>query len=371
MATRSPESGSLCRGLASSSWPSQDNAGRGACFAMAERNRYWLGPMIEILQANEAGVLRAATHLREGRLVAFGTETVYGLGGDATNAGAVAAIFQAKGRPRFNPLICHFPSAETAFACVVADQRARRVAELFWPGPLTLVLPRQPDCPVALLTGAGLSTLAVRVPDHPVALSLLQRAGRPIAAPSANRSGQVSPTSARHVLDGLNGRIDAVLDSGPCAVGVESSVLDLTGPDPVLLRPGGIAVEELETCLGPIQRGTPLAVTHGSEGLRSPGLMVSHYAPGLPVRLDAEEVAADEALLAFGPPLPGALCQFQLSSSSDTIEAAARLFEGLRWLDIEGARLGAKNIAVMPIPNGGLGAAVNDRLLRAAAPRCG
>ena len=211
--------------------------------------------MTQILRADKAGVTQAAALLREGALVAFGTETVYGLGGDATNAEAVAAIFHAKGRPRFNPLICHYPSADRAFRDVVANPLALRVAAAFWPGPLTLVLPRRPDCPVALLTGAGLDTLAVRVPGHPAAMALLLAAARPIAAPSANRSGQVSPTSVRHVLDGLDGRIAAVLDSGPCRVGVESTVLDLSGPVPVLLRPGGVSVEDLEACVGPIRRG--------------------------------------------------------------------------------------------------------------------
>jgi L-threonylcarbamoyladenylate synthase len=325
--------------------------------------------MTQILRADKAGVTQAAALLRGGALVAFGTETVYGLGGDAMNAEAVAAIFDAKGRPRFNPLICHYPSAESAFHHVVADERARRVAAAFWPGPLTLVLPRQSDCPVALLTGAGLDTLAVRVPRHPVAMALLREAGRPIAAPSANRSGQVSPTSAQHVMDGLNGRIGAVLDSGRCAVGVESTVLDLSGPAPVLLRPGGVIAEALEDCLGPIRRGGRSAP--GDAALRSPGMMMSHYAPDLPVRLDAVAVAGDEALLAFGPPLAGALCSFQLSRSGDTVEAAARLFEGLRWLDAEGARRGARGIAVMRIPATGLGLAINDRLSRASAPRGG
>jgi L-threonylcarbamoyladenylate synthase len=325
--------------------------------------------MIQILRADKAGVTQAAALLRQGALVAFGTETVYGLGGDATNAEAVAAIFHAKGRPRFNPLICHYPSADRAFFDVVANPRAQRIAEAFWPGPLTLVLPRRSDCPVALLTGAGLDTLAVRVPGHKTALALLLAAARPIAAPSANRSGQVSPTSVRHVLDGLDGRIAAVLDSGRCRVGIESTVLDLSGPVPILLRPGGVSVEDLEACVGPIQRGIPDAVP--LEALRSPGLMLSHYAPDLPVRLNAETVANDEALLAFGPPLPGARCQFQLSPSGDTIEAAAHLFEGLRWLDAEGARLGAERIAVMPVPDTGLGLAINDRLHRAAAPRGG
>jgi L-threonylcarbamoyladenylate synthase len=330
--------------------------------------------MTQILPADKEGVAQASALLRAGELVAFGTETVYGLGGDATNADAVAAIFQAKGRPRFNPLICHYASAERAFRDVVADERALRVAAAFWPGPLTLVLQRRADCPVALLTGAGLDTLAVRVPRHPAAASLLRATGRPIAAPSANRSGQVSPTSALHVIDGLAGRIAAVLDCGTCEVGIESTVLDLSGTEPVLLRPGGVSVEDLEACLGPLQRGGPQEAASNpaiGPGLRSPGLMVSHYAPDLPVRLNALAVADDEALLAFGPPLPGGRCRFQLSVSGDTVEAAARLFEGLRRLDAQGARFGAKGIAVMPIPNAGLGLAINDRLRRAAAPRGG
>jgi L-threonylcarbamoyladenylate synthase len=326
----------------------------------------WRRVMTYILQADREGIARAVDRLRAGKLVAFGTETVYGLGADATNPEAVAAIFEAKGRPRLNPLICHYPSAAIAFRHVIADERARMLGHAFWPGPLTLVLPRQPDCPVALLAGAGLDTLAVRVPGHAVAMSLLRRVDRPIAAPSANRSGQVSPTCVRHVLDELAGRIDAVLDSGPCKVGIESTVLDLSGPDPVLLRPGGVTVEDLVERIGPIRRVTP----HTGE-LRSPGLMASHYAPALPVRLDAASVADDEALLAFGPPLPGARCQFQLSASGSSTEAAARLFEGLRWLDTDGMRSGATGIAVMPIPEGGLGAAINDRLRRAAAPRGG
>jgi L-threonylcarbamoyladenylate synthase len=321
--------------------------------------------MTQILRADKTGVTQAAALLRQGALVAFGTETVYGLGGDATNAEAVAAIFAAKGRPMFNPLICHYPSADRAFRDVVANSRALRVAEAFWPGPLTLVLPRRQDCPVALLTGAGLDTLAVRVPGHKTALALLQAVARPIAAPSANRSGQVSPTSVQHVLDGLEGRIAAVLDSGPCRVGVESTVLDLSGPVPVLLRPGGVSVEDLESCIGPIQRGGP------DGALRSPGMLASHYAPNLAVRLNAETVAEDEALLAFGGALPSARCVFQLSSSGDTTEAATHLFEGLRWLDAEGTRFGATGIAVMPVPDSGLGLAINDRLRRAAAPRGG
>ena len=316
-----------------------------------------------------AGLDRAAALLRDGALVAFPTETVYGLGADARNARAVAGIFEAKGRPHFNPLICHYPEAEAAFAEVRADSRARRLAARFWPGPLTLVLPRRPECRVDLLAGAGLDTLAVRVPAHPTALALLRAAGVPVAAPSANRSGQVSPTTAGHVLAGLGGRIAAVLDDGPCAVGVESTVLDLTGAGPVLLRPGGVPVEAIEAELGPVGRTLPLAAAAATASLRSPGMLLSHYAPGLPVRLDAASVAADEALLAFGPPLPGAAASWNLSEAGDLREAAARLFAGLRWLDEAGTARGCRGIAAMPVPETGLGAAINDRLARAAAPR--
>jgi L-threonylcarbamoyladenylate synthase len=322
----------------------------------------------ERLPADAAGIARAAALLRAGRLVAFGTETVYGLGADATDAAAVAAVFAAKGRPRFNPLICHFPDAAAAFADVAANDAARRLADRFWPGPLTLVLPRRAASRVAPLTGAGLDTLAVRVPAHPVAQALLRAVGRPVAAPSANPSGRISPTMAAHVLEGLEGRIDAVLDSGPCAVGVESTVLDLTGPRPVLLRPGGVPRETIEALLGPLGAGRT-ADGEATGGLRSPGLLASHYAPALPLRLDARAVAADEALLAFGPALPGAAEMFQLSASGDTTEAAANLFAGLRALDAAGARRGLRGIAAMPVPEIGLGRAINDRLRRAAAPR--
>lgn len=325
--------------------------------------------MTETLPPDPAGIARAAALLRQGALVAFGTETVYGLGADATNAQAVAGVFAAKGRPHFNPLICHYPDAAAAFADVQDDPLARRLAKAFWPGPLTLVLPRRVTCNVALLAGAGLDTLAVRVPAHPVAQTLLREVGRPVAAPSANRSGQVSPTTAEHVLDGLAGRIAAVLDSGPSAVGVESSVLDLTGPRPFLLRPGGAPREAIEAVAGPVQVGLTPQATQASRTLRSPGLLVSHYAPALPVRLAAVSVGADEALLAFGPPLPGAGAVFQLSAASDLTQAAANLFAGLRALDAAGARLGLSGIAAMPVPDAGLGLAINDRLQRAAAPR--
>ena len=314
-------------------------------------------------------VAEAARLLRAGELVAFPTETVYGLGADARNGRAVAAVFEAKGRPHFNPLICHFPDAEAAFAEVLADDRARALAAAFWPGPLTLVLPRRAECRIDLLAGAGLDTVAVRVPAHPLALELLRAATIPVAGPSANRSGAVSPTTADHVLEGLSGRIAAVLDGGACDVGVESTVLDLAMGGAALLRPGGVPVEAIEAVIGPVSRPLPISAAEKTRTLRSPGMMLSHYAPALPVRLKAADVAAHEALLAFGPPLPGAGLVWQLSEGRDLREAAARLFAGLRWLDAEGAKLGLTRIAAMPIPEAGLGAAINDRLARAAAPR--
>jgi L-threonylcarbamoyladenylate synthase len=322
--------------------------------------------MTELLQADPTGIARAAALLRAGELVAFGTETVYGLGADATDDRAVASIYAAKERPRFNPLICHYANAAAAFADVVENARAHRLAGAFWPGPLSLVLPRRRGCPVSLLVSAGLDTLAVRVPAQDAALALLRGMGRPVAAPSANRSGQVSPTTARHVMDGLPGRIAAVLDSGPCPVGVESTVLDLSAAEPVLLRPGGATIEAIEAVIGPVRHGGP---AQALAALRSPGLLASHYAPKLPVRLDAVDVRRNEALLAFGPPLPGAGAVFELSDSADLIEAAARLFAGLRKLDEDAATLGLERIAVMPVPEEGIGRAINDRLRRAAAPR--
>jgi L-threonylcarbamoyladenylate synthase len=321
----------------------------------------------ETLRPDAAGLARAADLLRGGGLVAFATETVYGLGADATDGRAVAAIFAAKGRPRFNPLICHYPDAGAAFADVEATPAACLLAGAFWPGPLTLVLRRRANSPVASLVSAGLDTLAVRVPAHADAQALLHAVGRPVAAPSANRSGEVSPTCAAHVLAGLSGRIDAVLDSGACPVGVESTVLDLTGPRPVLLRPGGVTREAMAALLGAVERAGPPA--EGAGALPSPGLLASHYAPALPVRLAAREVAADEALLAFGPAPGGAGAEFQLSRSGDLAEAAANLFAGLRALDEAGRRRGLRGIAVMPVPERGLGLAINDRLQRAAAPR--
>ncbi len=308
---------------------------------------------------------RAAALIKSGKLVAFPTETVYGLGGDATSNYAVANIFAAKGRPLFNPLIIHVGEIAQALEFVVMDNRAKRLAEAFWPGPLTLVLPRQADCPISLLCSAGLDTLAIRVPRHPAALALLAASGRPIAAPSANRAGRVSPTTPAHVREELEGRIDMILDGGPCSVGVESTVLDLTGPQPVLLRPGGLARESIEALIGPII--TPSTDAATSEAPRpSPGLLSSHYAPRVPVRLDAQEPSGGEAFLGFGPPAPGVRApDIQLSPRGDTTEAASNLFASLRALD----RPPFSGIAVMPIPDAGLGAAINDRLRRAAAPR--
>jgi L-threonylcarbamoyladenylate synthase len=308
--------------------------------------------MTELFQPDQ--IARAAELLRAGALVAFPTETVYGLGGDATNDRAVAAIFAAKERPKFNPLIAHVADADAARALVKFDVRAEMLATTFWPGPLTLALPRRADCPVSLLAGAGLDSLAVRVPAHPIARELLRAVGRPIAAPSANRSGRISPTTAAHVLAELDGRIAAVLDGGPCKVGIESSVLDLTGAAPRLLRPGGVTAEQLAAIVGPL--AAPTEAT-----LRSPGMLAQHYAPTLPLRFDATGFEPGEALLGFGPNASGAT--LNLSPTGDLVEAAAHLFAYLRALD----RPEFSGIAAMPIPEHGLGAAINDRLRRAAA----
>lgn len=307
---------------------------------------------------------KAAALLKAGQLVAFGTETVYGLGADATNAAAVARIYEAKGRPSFNPLICHYASADAAFAHVIPNEAALRLAALFWPGPLTLVLPRQADCPVSYLAGAGLPTLAVRVPAPPLVRALLEQVGRPVAAPSANRSGCISPTSAAHVLADLDGRIDAILALGQCTVGLESTVLDLSGDRPRLLRPGGLATDMIEAEIGLLTT----AQTPGSAPA-SPGMLASHYAPSVRVRLNTTMPRPNEAFLAFGPIPPVSTIHFQLSEKQDLVEAASNLFEGLHWLDAQAKHNGQNAIAVAPVPMVGLGVAINDRLSRAAAPR--
>ncbi len=313
-----------------------------------------------ILSPDEAAVARAAAALRRGLLVGLPTETVYGLAGDATSDRAVAAIFAAKDRPQFNPLIVHVARLAAAERLVVFDARAHHLADAFWPGPLTLVLPRRADCGVSLLCSAGLDTLAVRMPAHEVARAVIRAAGLPLAAPSANPSGRLSPTTAAHVAEGLGGRVALVLDGGPCPVGVESTVVDLTGPKPVLLRPGGVAEEKIARLIGPLAR------PGGHGPLKSPGMLESHYAPHLPLRLDAAAVAPDEALLAFGPGAPtGAKATLNLSATGDVEEAAAHLFDYLRRLDASGARA----IAATAVPEHGLGRAINDRLRRAAAPR--
>ena len=332
---------------------------------MPHANRVCPLRMTQLLSPDAVGIAHAAALLREGALVSFGTETVYGLGADATNDGAVAAIFTAKERPRFNPLICHYADEDAALRDVVANDHVRRLAVAFWPGPLTLVLTRRPDCAISRLASGGLDTLAVRVPKHCVARALLREAGVPIAAPSANRSGRVSPTTAQHVLQELSGRIAAVLDSGPCTVGVESTVLYVSSPMPVLLRPGGVTTEAIEDVIGKVESAMPPS----SEPLRSPGMLALHYAPRTHLRCCAASVTPNEALLAFGAPLPGAGVVFNLSEESDLAEAASRLFTGLRKLDEAAEALRLERIAVMPVPDRGLGRAINDRLRRAAAPR--
>ncbi|HYC65037.1 MAG TPA: L-threonylcarbamoyladenylate synthase [Reyranellaceae bacterium] len=304
----------------------------------------------------------AARLIREGELVAFPTETVYGLGGDATNERAVAKIFEAKGRPQFNPLISHVLDAGEARRLVRWNQLADKLVESFWPGPLTLVLPRAKDSAISLLATAGLDSVAVRSPAHFMARDLIRAAGRPIAAPSANPSGAISPTRAEHVAEALGDRVKMILDGGPCTVGLESTVLDLSTSRPVLLRPGGATREAIEAVIGPVALSE--AVPTGDAARKSPGQLESHYAPARPVRLDAKAAAPDEALLAFGAnPPAGARQTLNLSPTGDLTEAAANLFAHLRALD----RPENRRIAVMAVPDKGLGLAINDRLRRAAA----
>ncbi len=324
--------------------------------------------MSQILDINDRrsrakGLAVAAEALAAGELVGIPTETVYGLAADATNGVAVARIFAAKGRPRFNPLIVHVVSLSDAEEIAVFSADARRLAEAFWPGPLTFVLPKRETSSIAELVTAGLDTIAIRVPDHPVALDLIKALGRPIAAPSANRSGHVSPTMAAHVAADLGDAVACILDGGPCRVGLESTIVGLFGGDAVLLRPGGIKREAIEAVLG-----RRLATADDIEAVRAPGMLASHYAPKSDVRLNIVEVRAGESLLAFGADLPKnankAVATINLSRSGSLIEAAANLFSALRALDVTAA-----TIAVMPIPETGIGEAINDRLRRAAAPR--
>jgi L-threonylcarbamoyladenylate synthase len=312
----------------------------------------------------EAGIAAAAAALADGALVGLPTETVYGLAADARSDKAVAAIFAAKGRPRFNPLIVHVPSRDAAERIAIMPSSARRLAEAFWPGPLTLVLPRRTDSGISDLATAGLDTVAIRVPAHAIAQAVLKAAGMPLAAPSANRSGHVSPTTAAHVAADLGDSVAVILDAGPTGIGLESTVIGFDGDRAVLLRPGGLPRPEIERVLG-----APLLVPeHDPDRPASPGMLVKHYAPAARLRLDVGDVRPGEALLAFGTALPpgadNAIAVFNLSPSGDLTEAAANLFAALRALDQE-----AERIAVMPIPDHGLGEAINDRLRRAAEGR--
>lgn len=311
-----------------------------------------------VLSTSSADIEIAAKLLRDGKLVAFPTETVYGLGADACSGSAVARIFQAKGRPSFNPLIAHVPNLSVARAFALFHDDALRLATAFWPGPLTLVLPVRRGTNLSPLTTAGHDTVGVRVPEHPVAHKLLTAFGGPIAAPSANPSGRISPTTANHVLAGLRGKIDAVVDGGPCEVGLESTIVGFDG-SPTLLRPGGLPVEDIEACLG---RDLKKNITFNDVSPNAPGQLTSHYAPNANVRLNANQKLPGEHLLGFGRVENADL---NLSPAGDLVEAAANLFVDLHRLD----RWGATSIAVSPIPEKGLGRAINDRLRRAAAPR--
>lgn len=309
----------------------------------------------KILQPDREGIAEAASRLKSGELVSFPTETVYGLGADATNDRAVAAIFDAKKRPSFNPLIAHVPSVEAARQLTQWSDVAEKVAQRFWPGPLTLVLPLADGHGLSSLVTAELPTVAVRLPAHPIAQALLQAVGRPIAAPSANPSGKISPTTVEHVMAGLNGRVSVVLDGGACPVGLESTILGLAG-EPALLRAGGVPAEQLEDFLG-----LKLRTMAPGETISAPGQLASHYAPGAQVRLGATSAEPGEALLGFGK----MACTLNLSENGDLVEAAANLFRHLHSLDA----MNPVGIAVAPIPDVGLGRAINDRLSRAAAPR--
>ena len=316
-------------------------------------------------QERSARIAEAAGHLAAVRLVVVPTETVYGLAADATNGEAVARIYEAKGRPSFNPLISHVASRAMADSQGLFNENATKLAEAFWPGPLTLVLPKRPGSVISDLATAGLDTLALRWPENPVTCAVIAKLGRPIAAPSANRSGRISPTTADAAIGDLGDAVAMVIDAGPCRIGLESTIVACVGDAPALLRPGGVPTEQIETLIG-----RPLVRHAGNINKpAAPGMLESHYAPHAVVRLNAREVAPDEALLAFGPFLPAgaesAKAVLNLSEAGDPVEAAANLFTWLRRLDASGAG----TIAVAPVPETGLGEAINDRLRRAAAPR--
>ncbi len=316
---------------------------------------------MSVVPANDRTIALAARALRGGGLVAFPTETVYGLGADATNGEAVASIFEMKGRPQFNPLIVHVSRFRAAQTLADFSLEAQYLAREFWPGALTLVLPLLPHSPIADLVTACLDTIALRSPAHPVAQALLEEAGVPVAAPSANLSGHVSPTTAEHVADDLGNGPDFILDAGTTALGLESTIVDVTGARPRLLRPGAVPTGEIEEVVG-----KPLVPAVTSARPNAPGQLESHYAPRAPVRLDATEVGPGEVLLAFGGNAPKTDAPvINLSPNGDLRQAAARLFSALRELDA----LDPRAIAAMTIPDQGLGEAINDRLRRAAAPR--
>ena len=320
------------------------------------------------LASDASGFARAGDLLRAGGLVAFPTETVYGLGADATDGLAVAGIYAAKGRPSFNPLIVHVAALEQALTLADFNADALRLAKAFWPGPLTIVVPRRADCPVSELALAGLDSIALRIPSAPEALALLKAAGKPIAAPSANRSGRVSPTTPDHVLEDLDGLIDAVVMGPSAEVGVESTIVSCLVHPPVMLRPGGLAREAIEAELG-CRLADPGASDDDQAAPLAPGMLLSHYAPRAKVRLNVHTIEEGEAVLLFGsvsmPGLARSVATLNLSPSGDLAEAAAALFGALRTLDASGA----SSIAVAPVPSHGLGEAINDRLHRAAAPR--
>ncbi len=315
-----------------------------------------------IRPADDAGIAEAAALLQQGGIVAFPTETVYGLGADATQDDAVAKIFKLKGRPNFNPLIVHIASSGWLSDLVFPDRRVEILVRSFWPGPLTLVLPRRPDSAISHLVSANLETLAVRQPDHPVAAKLLAAIKRPLAAPSANLSGHVSPTLAAHVAADFGPALDMILEGGPCRTGLESTVLDLTSETARILRPGAIGAEDLTALIGTVEEPASLLAEH--EGpVTSPGQLDKHYAPSLPVRLNAAAAISGEALIGFAGTKDAVV---DLSPRGDLSEAAANLFAALRRLDEPSQFTG---IAVTPIPNTGVGFAINDRLRRAAKGR--
>jgi L-threonylcarbamoyladenylate synthase len=317
---------------------------------------------VKIVQANPAAVRGGAAILSDGGLVAFPTETVYGLGADARHDRAVARIFEVKNRPQFNPLIVHVKDTDAVARYAELDDRAHALAERYWPGPLTLVLPRRADCGLSLLVSAGLDTIALRVPAQFTAQALLTAFDGPIAAPSANVSGAVSPTRAEDVEESLGDAVDLIIDDGPCSIGLESTVVDLTGETLSVLRHGAVTLEMLQAEFGEVADASASA---DETTIKSPGMLARHYATELPLRLEAKTVAADEALLAFGEPVPrGAARTENLSPTGDLTEAAANLFALLRALD----QPLYKAIAVAPIPDQGLGRAINDRLRRAATP---